>query len=66
MLLLMRGVSGGFLGILRGWDGTDEFAVVGADILRPETVESLFVAYRVTGDPIYRKWVGSSSFLLCR
>lgn len=27
------------------------------NILRPETVESLFVAYRVTGDPIYREWV---------
>ncbi|GAA5862653.1 hypothetical protein JCM3774_001092, partial [Rhodotorula dairenensis] len=26
------------------------------NILRPETVESLFVAYRVTGDPIYREW----------
>ncbi|BGP30573.1 mannosyl-oligosaccharide alpha-1,2-mannosidase [Rhodotorula toruloides] len=26
------------------------------NILRPETAESLFVAYRVTGDPIYRSW----------
>ncbi|BGP54276.1 hypothetical protein JCM8202_000709 [Rhodotorula sphaerocarpa] len=26
------------------------------NILRPETAESLFVAYRVTGDPIYRDW----------
>ncbi|KAM0746133.1 glycoside hydrolase [Meredithblackwellia eburnea MCA 4105] len=26
------------------------------NILRPETVESLFVAYRVTGDPKYREW----------
>ncbi|GAA5826010.1 hypothetical protein JCM5353_008995 [Sporobolomyces roseus] len=26
------------------------------NILRPETVESLFVAYRTTGDPIYREW----------
>ncbi|KPV76564.1 glycoside hydrolase family 47 protein [Rhodotorula graminis WP1] len=26
------------------------------NILRPETVESLFVAYRVTGDPVYRDW----------
>lgn len=34
------------------------------NILRPETVESLFVAYRLTGDPIYRTWVsaGSHSF----
>ena len=24
------------------------------NILRPETVESLFLAYRITGDPIYR------------
>jgi len=31
------------------------------NILRPETVESLFVAYRTTGDPIYREWVSSSS-----
>ena len=29
------------------------------NILRPETVESLFVAYRITGDPIYRKWVSA-------
>ncbi|KAI5481705.1 mannosyl-oligosaccharide alpha-1,2-mannosidase, glycoside hydrolase family 47 protein [Pseudohyphozyma bogoriensis] len=26
------------------------------NILRPETVESLFIAYRITGDPIYRTW----------
>ena len=26
------------------------------NILRPETVESLFLAYRITGDPIYREW----------
>ncbi|KAK4703773.1 hypothetical protein P7C70_g2433, partial [Phenoliferia sp. Uapishka_3] len=26
------------------------------NILRPETVESLFVAYRITGDPLYREW----------
>ncbi|BGP38422.1 mannosyl-oligosaccharide alpha-1,2-mannosidase [Rhodotorula kratochvilovae] len=26
------------------------------NILRPETAESLFVAYRVTGDPLYREW----------
>ncbi|GAA5824425.1 hypothetical protein JCM10212_000785 [Sporobolomyces blumeae] len=26
------------------------------NILRPETVESLFVAYRLTGDPVYREW----------
>ena len=25
-------------------------------ILRPETVESLFIAYRLTGDPKYRRW----------
>jgi hypothetical protein len=41
------------------------------NILRPETVESLFVAYRVTGDPIYREWVSragplpSSQLLPC-
>jgi hypothetical protein len=27
------------------------------NILRPETVESLFIAYRITGDPTYRTWV---------
>ena len=26
------------------------------NILRPETLESLLIAYRVSGDPIYRKW----------
>ncbi|GAA5975567.1 hypothetical protein JCM21900_002348 [Sporobolomyces salmonicolor] len=26
------------------------------NILRPETVESLFVGWRLTGDPIYREW----------
>ncbi|GAA5891356.1 hypothetical protein JCM6882_004669 [Rhodosporidiobolus microsporus] len=26
------------------------------NILRPETAESLFVAYRLTGDPLYREW----------
>jgi len=25
-------------------------------ILRPETVESLFIMYRMTGDPIYQEW----------
>lgn len=25
-------------------------------ILRPETVESLFILHRVTGDPIYQDW----------
>ena len=26
------------------------------NLLRPETVESLFVMWRVTGDPMYRVW----------
>lgn len=26
------------------------------NLLRPETVESLFVLWRVTGDPLYRTW----------
>jgi len=26
------------------------------NIHRPETVESLFYLYRVTGDPVYREW----------
>lgn len=34
------------------------------NILRPETAESLFVAYRVTGDPIYRSWVRLLRYLL--
>lgn len=25
-------------------------------LLRPETVESLFVLYHLTGDPVYREW----------
>lgn len=28
----------------------------GRNILRPETVESLFVAFHLTGDSIYRDW----------
>ena len=26
------------------------------NILRPETVESLFIAFQLTGDPLYREW----------
>ncbi|KAI9498956.1 glycoside hydrolase [Zychaea mexicana] len=26
------------------------------NLLRPETVESLFILWRITGDPIYREW----------
>ena len=26
------------------------------NILRPETVESLYIAFHLTGDPIYREW----------
>ena len=25
-------------------------------VLRPETVESFFVLYQLTGDPVYREW----------
>lgn len=32
------------------------FIFVRSKICRPETVESLFIAYRLTGDNIYRKW----------
>ena len=38
------------------------------NILRPETVESLFLAYRITGDPIYRFALHSRRFgmsLMC-
>lgn len=28
----------------------------GRNILRPETVESLFIAFHLTGDVIYRNW----------
>ena len=26
------------------------------NILRPETIESLYIAFQLTGDPIYREW----------
>lgn len=26
------------------------------NILRPETVESLYIGYELTGDPTYREW----------
>ncbi len=26
------------------------------NLLRPESMESLFVMWRVTGDPLYREW----------
>ncbi|CCU97582.1 unnamed protein product [Malassezia sympodialis ATCC 42132] len=26
------------------------------NILRPETVESLYIAFQLTGDPLYREW----------
>lgn len=26
------------------------------NILRPETVESLYIAFHLSGDPIYREW----------
>jgi mannosyl-oligosaccharide alpha-1,2-mannosidase len=26
------------------------------NILRPETVESLYIAFQLSGDPIYRQW----------
>ncbi|KAJ2781123.1 hypothetical protein H4R18_003065 [Coemansia javaensis] len=37
----------------------DDLGIVVVDpryILRPETIESLFVLHRVTGDPVYREW----------
>jgi hypothetical protein len=38
--------------------GTDFVAGSNAPfyILRPETVESLFILYQLTGDPVYREW----------
>ncbi|KAL7423492.1 mannosyl-oligosaccharide alpha-1,2-mannosidase [Cryptotrichosporon argae] len=35
---------------------TNGVLIDGRNILRPETVESLFLAYRSTGDPKYREW----------
>ena len=32
------------------------YVQMSANIQRPETVESLFVLYRVTRDPVYREW----------
>ena len=39
-------------------EGTDFIAGTGGHhyLLRPETVESFFVLYHLTGDPIYREW----------
>ena len=36
--------------------GSKEPAVDARNILRPETVESLFVAFQLTGDDVYRRW----------
>jgi endoplasmic reticulum Man9GlcNAc2 1,2-alpha-mannosidase len=39
--------------------GAGNFMVKDADshnLLRPETAESLFVLYRITGNPIYQEW----------
>jgi mannosyl-oligosaccharide alpha-1,2-mannosidase len=38
---------------------TEDFIIKPLDkhnLQRPETVESLFILYRITGDPLYRKW----------
>ncbi|CAH7669632.1 glycoside hydrolase [Phakopsora pachyrhizi] len=35
---------------------TDNPPLDARNILRPETVESLFLGWRTTGDPIYREW----------
>lgn len=39
-------------------EGNDFEAGAGAPhyLLRPETVESFFVLYHLTGDPVYREW----------
>lgn len=36
--------------------GKDVTPGVRSYILRPETIESIFILYRVTGDPMYREW----------
>jgi hypothetical protein len=36
--------------------GSNNILIDGRNILRPETVESLMLAYRVTGDEQYREW----------
>lgn len=37
-------------------DGTYQALIDARNILRPETVESLFIAFHLTGDQIYRDW----------
>lgn len=37
-------------------DGYDFSAISKYYILRPETVESLFILHSLTGDPVYREW----------
>ncbi|KAK4050154.1 mannosyl-oligosaccharide alpha-1,2-mannosidase [Microbotryomycetes sp. JL201] len=37
-------------------EGSDVPPIDARNILRPELVESLFVAYRITGDRMYREW----------
>ena len=36
--------------------GSNNILIDGRNILRPETVESLMLAYRITGDEQYREW----------
>lgn len=38
------------------YDGRKNPLIDARNILRPETVESLFIAYQQSGDPIYREW----------
>ncbi len=39
------------------FQGGGDFDVVSSEyLLRPETVESLFILYRITHDPMYRYW----------
>ncbi|KAI0347895.1 glycoside hydrolase [Trametopsis cervina] len=41
---------------VKGWQPGGETPYDARYILRPETVESLFIAYRLTGDNRYRQW----------
>ena len=47
--------------VAHAWNGASNSRVLclhqdAHNLLRPETVESLFVMWRVTGDPLYRTW----------
>ncbi|KOS15639.1 alpha-mannosidase [Malassezia pachydermatis] len=40
----------------RALDPYAEALIDSRNILRPETIESLYIAFQLTGDPVYREW----------